>query len=155
MIVTKEICDFEEKSKICGTILRALPSWFNIESGIADYIKQVKTMPFYVAFDENKPIGFVAIKIHNPFTAEIYVMGILEEYHRKGIGKNLINICETFCVDRKIEFLIVKTLDESAESEGYKKTRLFYQSLGFKPLEVFPAFWDESNPCLLMVKSTI
>ena len=39
------------------------------------------------------------------------------------------------------------------ESKSYKKTRLFYQSVGFKPLEVFPMHWDKDNPCLFMAKS--
>ena len=34
----------------------------------------------------------------------------------------------------------------------YAKTRKFYLKSGFKPLEVFPLLWDESNPCLFMVK---
>ena len=79
-------------------------------------------------------------------------MGVLQEYHRRGVGKLLINVCEKYCIDNKIEFLTVKTLDASRESESYKKTRLFYQNIGFKPLEVFPLLWDENNPCLFMAK---
>ena len=79
-------------------------------------------------------------------------MGILPEYHHKGIGRALIASCEAYCADKGNEFLTVKTLDESREDEGYEKTRLFYLSMGFKPLEVFPLLWDESNPCLFMAK---
>jgi hypothetical protein len=50
-------------------------------------------------------------------------------------------------------FLTVKTLDESRESKSYEKTRKFYLSVGFLPLEVFPLLWDENNPCLFMAKS--
>jgi GNAT superfamily N-acetyltransferase len=137
---------------ICNDILRDLPSWFGIEDSIVDYVKQVKLMPFYAVFDNDHPIGFVAIKDHNAYTAEICVMGVLKEYHRHGIGKQLVNACVEYCLYNNIEFLTVKTLDESRESESYRKTRLFYQSLGFKPLEVFPLLWDEDNPCLFMVK---
>jgi hypothetical protein len=52
-----------------------------------------------------------------------------------------------------MEFLTVKTLDESRASKSYEKTRLFYLSVGFKPLEVFPLLWDKDNPCLFMAKS--
>lgn len=109
-------------------------------------------MPFYAAYDEKNPIGFIAIKVHNDFTAEVCVMGVLQEFHRQGIGRKLIEACEEFCRTKKLEFLTVKTLDASRESRSYEKTRLFYQSLGFKPLEVFPLLWDENNPCLFMVK---
>ena len=112
-------------------------------------------MPFYAAFDNGKPIGLVAMKIHNPHTAEINVMGVIKEQHRQGIGKKLILRCEEYCRNNGIEFLTVKTLDESRESKSYEKTRLFYRSVGFTPLEVFPLFWDKDNPCLFMAKKVI
>jgi len=52
-----------------------------------------------------------------------------------------------------MDYLTVKTLDESSQSKSYDKTRLFYLYMGFKPLEVLPFFWDKDNPCLFLVKS--
>ena len=152
MIYIKDVCNENEKSAICNDILRALPDWFGIEESIIDYVKQVKTMPFYVAYKHDKAVGFVALKLHNSYTAEVCVMGVLSEYHRHGIGRDLIRCCEKYCIDNKIEFLTVKTLDESRGDRGYEKTRLFYQNMGFKPLEVFPTLWDENNPCLFLAK---
>jgi len=37
--------------------------------------------------------------------------------------------------------------------EDYDKTNLFYLSLGFKELEVFPELWDEANPCQIYIMS--
>jgi len=152
MIIINVITKPDDKSSICNTILRALPDWFGIEASIVDYVKEVCSMPFYVAFDDDKAIGFVALKVHNPYTAEVCVMGVLQEYHRYGIGKRLVESCEKYCIDNKMEYLTVKTLDESRECDSYKKTRLFYQSMGFRPLEVFPLLWDEDNPCLFLAK---
>jgi len=152
MIDVREVFNAEEKSDVCNAILRALPDWFGVEESIVDYVRQVRDLPFYVAFDGNKAVGFVAVKPHTPFASEICVMGILDEYHRQGIGKKLIACCEHYCKENKMEFLTVKTLAESHKSKSYEKTRLFYLSAGFKPLEVFPLLWDEYNPCLLMVK---
>jgi len=148
----KELSSADEKSTICNNILRALPDWFEIESSIVDYVNQVQSMPFFAAFDDEKVIGFGALKIHNIYTVEIFVMGVLQEYHRQGIGKLFVEKCEIYCSDNKMEYLTVKTLDESRESDSYKKTRLFYLSTGFRPLEVFPLLWDEDNPCLFMAK---
>ena len=153
MIKIKEVYEPNEKSNICNAILRALPNWFGIESSIIDYTEQVQSMPFYVAFDDSSSIGFVALKVHNLYTAEIYVMGVLCAYHRQKIGQRLIEHCESYCTANEKEFLTVKTLDESRESNSYKKTRLFYHAMGFRPLEVFPLLWDKDNPCLFMVKS--
>jgi ribosomal protein S18 acetylase RimI-like enzyme len=151
-IVLKYVQGADDKSAICNAVLRALPSWFGIEESIVDYVEQVTKLPFIAAFDGDKPVGFVAFKQHTPYASEIFVMGVLKEYHRKGIGRGLVIACEKHCREKKQEFLTVKTLDESRESKSYKKTRLFYLSLGFKSVEVFPTLWDEDNPCLLMIK---
>lgn len=148
----REVLTEAEKSDICSKILNALPNWFGIPESILNYVAEVKDKPFYAVFDEGKAVGFVSIKVHNAFTAEIYVMGILEEYHRKGIGRQIIRICDQYCRQNSIEFLTVKTLDEKNPDKFYQKTRLFYESMGFKPLEVFPLLWDESNPCLFLAK---
>ena len=152
MITIKEVLKENEKQEICSIILRSLPNWFGIEESILEYVEGVKGLPFFTVFDSDKYIGFVSIKNHNTYTAEIYVMGVLEEYHRKGIGKIIINYLEDYLRNNKTEFLTVKTLDESRKDLYYEKTRLFYMYMGFKPLEVFPLLWDESNPCLFMVK---
>jgi ribosomal protein S18 acetylase RimI-like enzyme len=109
-------------------------------------------MPFFAVYDGENAIGFVAIKPHGDYSAEVCVMGVLKEYHGQGIGRSLIDICIDYCKKNRIEFLTVKTLDESRESESYRKTRLFYQAMGFKKLETFPLLWDEDNPCLFMAK---
>ena len=152
LIEIKPVIDGAEKSDICDKTLRVLPGWFGNIAAIVDYVERVKGMPFYAAFDDDKPVGFVAIKIHNPFTAEVSVMGLVKEYHRQGIGRKLIKCCEEYCKDNKMNFITVKTLDGSVPSKSYEKTRLFYLSMGFKPLEVFPLYWDKDNPCLFMVK---
>jgi len=46
----------------------------------------------------------------------------------------------------------VKTLGPSRPNEEYARTRAFYEVMGFRPLEEFPQFWDEKNPCLILVK---
>lgn len=150
--VIQKIKEDDQKSKICELILRDLPDWFGNEQALVDYTKDVQGKVFYCAYDEEKPVGFLSLKIHNQDTAEVYVMGILGTYHRQGIGKRLMEICQKDCIDQNMTFLTVKTLDESRPDQGYDQTRNFYKSMGFKPLEVFKTLWDESNPCLFMAK---
>ena len=148
----REILDPNEKSVVCDRILRALPDWFGIEEGVADYVQSVRTMLFFTAYIDDAPAGFIALKKHNPYTSEVYVMGILPQYHRQGIGRKLIAHCEAVCREEQQSFLTVKTLDSSREDVSYAKTRAFYEAIGFVPLEVFPTLWDESNPCLFLAK---
>ena len=141
----------EFKKLICSDILNGLPDWFGIPEAIEEYIEESSKMPFYASYDINTITGFIAIKKHNKYSAEIYVMGINKNYNRKGIGKSLVNKCIEWCKENSIEFLQVKTLDSSNPDKNYAKTRLFYESIGFRPLECFPTLWDKSNPCLLMI----
>jgi len=148
----REITTPHEKSQICQSVLSALPNWFGIPESTAEYVAGVQDKPFYLVYDGDDPVGFVSIKAHNAYTAEIYVMGLLENYHRKGLGRVLVQACEDYCRRRDMMFLTVKTLDQANPDPYYKRTRLFYEAMGFKPLETFPLLWDESNPCLFMAK---
>jgi ribosomal protein S18 acetylase RimI-like enzyme/catechol 2,3-dioxygenase-like lactoylglutathione lyase family enzyme len=143
----------EEKGEICNKILRALPEWFEIESAIVDYVKEVKAMETWTAFVEGEVVGFISVKKHNPFTAEVYVMGILEKYHRMNIGRQLLRAAEDYLIKENFKFLQVKTLSENRPNAFYDKTRQFYLNTGFLPVEEFKTLWGEHNPCLLMIKS--
>ena len=140
------------KSEITEKILRALPEWFGIESAILNYINDVKPLPFWKAVVENNSVGFLAIMEHFPKSAEIYVMGLLKEYHRQGVGKLMIESTEKYLKQNGFEYLQVKTLSDSHPDRNYAKTRKFYQSIGFQPLEEFKTLWGEANPALLMIK---
>ena len=110
---------------------------------------------FFISARENsEPIGFISVKANNEYTDEIYVMGIKKEYHGKGIGKKLIEtaILEIKENNNKLKYLLVKTLDESRECEEYAKTRLFYEKVGFIPIDVIKEIWGKENPCLLLIK---
>ena len=142
----------KEKSLICGQILNALPNWFGVPEAINTYMEQVKNLPVFVCKTKGKVLGFVAIERYRHDSAEIIVMGVLPEYHRQGIGKKLLVICENYCLEQEIQWLKVKTLADTHPSKSYEKTRAFYLSMGFKPLEILEDYWDKNNPCLVMVK---
>ncbi len=137
---------------VCNKILRSLPKWFGIEEAIVQYVRDVERMLTYVAADGDETIGFISIHIHNEWAAEVHVMGICEQYHGKGIGTRLLSEAETKLRELNIEYLTVKTLSPAKESAEYEKTRKFYFTRGFRPLEEFKTLWGANNPCLLMVK---
>ncbi|MBT4793414.1 MAG: GNAT family N-acetyltransferase [Halobacteriovoraceae bacterium] len=139
--------------EICDVILRSVPDWFGIEESTLDYINKSKELPMLAVTKNGKPIGFLSLKKHSPFTSEVYVMGVIPEYHRKGVGKKLLIEAEKVLAQNGVEFLQVKTVSADRECEFYRKTRLFYKSFGFKEVEVFPTLWDEHNPCQLLIKS--
>ena len=141
---------FLGKSAICEPILRSLPQWFGVEQSNIQYLKDIKVLPTFLAFVDDKTVGFLTLKQHNEYAAEIHVIGVHPEVHRKGIGRTLMLKAEKFLKQRGVEYLQVKTLGLSHPDKNYAKTRAFYLAMGFRPLEEFKDFWDD--PCLLMVK---
>ena len=95
--------------------------------------------------------GFLALKETSPHTAEIYVMGVLQKRHRKGIGRKLYLAFENYAREKGYSFLQVKTV-QSGHYEEYDRTNGFYQAMGFRELECLPTLWDGWNPCQIYVK---
>ncbi len=141
-----------EKSALCTPILRALPDWFGIEESIQNYSVEIDRLPTLLAHVEDQTIGFLTLKLHNPYAAEVYVMGIRQEMHRQGIGQALMSAAEEWLRAQNVEYLQVKTLSASHPDIHYARTRNFYLSVGFRPLEEFKLLWDEHNPCLILIK---
>ncbi len=110
-------------------------------------------MPTWVALDGEDVVGFLSVKQHFPHSAEVYVMGISSQWHRKGIGRALVEHAEQWLAAEGCRFFQVKTVSASSDDPSYAKTRQFYLALGFLELEEFPTLWDPHNPALLLVKT--
>ena len=142
-----------EKGVTCNRILRSLPAWFGIESAIQSYATDVESMPMLAAdLDSSARIGFISIRFHNKYNAEMYVLGVLPEFHGKGVGSALVKKVENFARSRGAKFVTVKTLAPARPHAEYDQTRKFYTNKGFFPFEEFKTLWGEVNPCLLMIK---
>ncbi len=149
-IIIVEETDADKKQSIARTILEALPDWFAIPESIEQYIKESAKQPFFAAYDSEKPIGFLCLKETGKETVELCVMGVLKDYHRKGIGRKLFERAKEMARQSGYSFMQVKTVQMGRYAE-YDATNRFYLSLGFKEFEVFPTLWDERNPCQVYV----
>jgi GNAT superfamily N-acetyltransferase len=137
-----------ERSGICREILAELPQWFGLPGSNERYEREVAELPTFAVADD----AFLSLKLHSPRAAEVYVMGVRPELHRRGLGTALLEAAEEYLREQGVEFLQVKTLAPSHPSERYERTRRFYEARGFVPLEEIDGVWDEKNPCLLLVK---
>ncbi len=146
----RKIDSDNEKTNIARAVLEALPDWFGIPEATEEYISGSKSQPFFCAYDEEKPIGFVYIKETGKHTVELAVMGVLREYHRSGVGTALFTAALEEAKQRGYSFIQVKTV-QMGRYEIYDNTNRFYLSLGFKEMEVFPTLWDECNPCQIYI----
>lgn len=137
----------------CEAIGRALPGWFGIEEGLAEMGLAAERGPGFVAIDmKERVIGFLTVERHFPESWEISWMAVDPGHHRRSIGRKLVEALVADAREHGVRLLQVKTLAARHPSPEYALTRMFYESLGFLRLEVFPDLWGAANPCLVLVQ---
>ena len=146
------ITDGEQKERIARGILEALTDWFEVSETREAYIRESRDQIFFEAEQEGQTIGFLCLKETSRCTVELAVMGVRKENHRQGAGKALVQAAKLYAATAGYDFMQVKTV-QMGHYEDYDRTNRFYLEVGFKELEVFPAYWDEANPCQLYVLS--
>lgn len=149
-MLVKQISDDDVKKNITRRILEALPDWFGIPEAREEYIDGSAGKDFFAAYHEQEPIGFLYLNETGKDTAELAVMGVVKEYHRRGIGRELFAEAKRSACEKGYSFMQVKTV-QMGKYEEYDRTNQFYIALGFREFEVFPTLWDECNPCQIYV----
>jgi ribosomal protein S18 acetylase RimI-like enzyme len=149
----------EQDPGTVARLLRALPSWFGIESSNAAYIESARELltyrawaPAAEALPAGEPAGLLLARRHFRQAAEIHFMAVDPALHRRGVGGALVRALEADLIADGCELLQVKTLGPSHPDAGYARTRQFYMSLGFIPVEELTGLWGPGNPCLIMIK---
>lgn len=146
----RAVTDPSEKKKIARKVLESLTEWFGITQAREEYIEGSAGCPFFAAYEDGIPAGFICLKATGKDTAEIYVMGVLEPFHRKGAGRLLFEAARDAARQDGYSFLQVKTV-QMGRYPCYDDTNRFYLAMGFKEFQVFPELWDENNPCQVYV----
>lgn len=154
----------EQAPETVERLLRSLPEWFGIESSIVEYVEHAHRLSTYLAWrgaepqdgggaeaGERAPVGVILAARHFPGAAEVSLMAVDPAMHRQGVGRSLVEAVEADLIADGVSLLQVKTLGPSRSDPHYDRTRQFYTSMGFRPLEEIHDLWPE-NPCLVMVK---
>ena len=140
-----------DRDVICREILNELPAWFGIPASIDEYAGAAIGMEMLGYADRGIVAGFVMLRNTSAVATDVYVLAIRPAYHRRGIGRALIDAAARWARTRNHRYLTVKTLGPSRPDAAYDATRAFYAAVGFEPLEELAELWD-GNPCLFMVK---
>ncbi|HET7018890.1 MAG TPA: GNAT family N-acetyltransferase [Streptosporangiaceae bacterium] len=153
----------EQAPEMVEALLKTVPEWFGIEESNTAYVESARHLPTYLARPRAPeelapgagpgadPVGVLLATRHFPGAAEIHLMAVARTEHRRGVGRALVTALERDLVADGVTLLQVKTSGPSYPDVGYAKTRLFYQAMGFEPLEELADFWP-TNPCLIMIK---
>ena len=150
MLVIKEVKDEEQKMAVVAEVLKDLPEWFGIPESTQAYIEGAKELQVWAAYQENDLTGFVSLAYSSEDCAEIDCLGVKKAHQCRGIGSQLLATLESEA-RKNVDYLQVKTVAEGSNKD-YDRTNVFYRSLGFKKLEIFPQLWGPQNPCQILIK---
>ena len=150
MFVIEEDMNEAQKMAVVAEILKDLPEWFGIPESTQAYIEGATTLQVWAAYQESDLTGFVSLSYSSEDCAEIDCLGVKKSYQGRKIGSQLLANLESEA-RKKVDYLQVKTVAEGSNKD-YDRTNVFYRSLGFKKLEIFPQLWGSQNPCQILIK---
>lgn len=153
MFTIEEVKDEDQKMAVVDEVLKDLPEWFGIPESTQAYIEGAKDLQVWAAFQESNLLGFVSLSYSSEDCAEIDCLGVKKAHQGRGIGRELITTIEREAV-KQVDYLQVKTVAEGSNKD-YDRTNVFYRSVGFKKLEIFPQLWDPQNPCQILIKKIV
>ena len=150
MFVIEEVKNENQKKAVVAEVLKALPEWFGIPESTQAYIEGATTLQVWAAYQESDLTGFVSLSYSSEDCAEIDCLGVKKGHQGRGIGSQLLANLESEA-GKQVDYLQVKTVAEGSNKD-YDRTNVFYRSLGFKKLEIFPQLWGPQNPCQILIK---
>ena len=146
----EQIKDSNNKKLIARKILESLRDWFEVDESREKYIAESADQIFLAAKEDDDYVGFLCLKETGKETVELAVRGVLKEYHRNGLGRELFEAAKSLAASESYSFMQVKTV-EMGKYEDYDITNRFYLACGFKEFEVIRELWGEDNPCQIYV----
>ena len=150
MFVIEEVKNENQKKAVVAEVLKDLPEWFGIPESTQAYIEGATTLQVWAAYQESDLTGFVSLSYSSEDCAEIDCLGVKKGHQGREIGSQLLANLESEA-GKQVDYLQVKTVAEGSNKD-YDRTNVFYRSLGFKKLEIFPQLWGPQNPCQILIK---
>jgi GrpB-like predicted nucleotidyltransferase (UPF0157 family)/N-acetylglutamate synthase-like GNAT family acetyltransferase len=133
----------KHKGQIVQEILSDLSEWFGIPAAIAAYVRRTEALPMFACLaPDGTAVGFLSLNVTSEFAIEVHLMGVKGDWRRMGLGRALIKAAKDHAVSKNARILTVKSMAAASA---------FYESVGFIPVEEFPVFSNNGNPCIFMI----
>jgi len=148
ILPTKHVSHLKEALEIA----KSLPEYFTKEA-INNMERDFNQNSLIIAEDEIIE-GFLCFGLRKN-RYEILWMGVKRKSQSKGIGEELLNFLIKYLKDKGVKDLYVKTLTPDDPYEPYKRTRRFYEKMGFQELYTEKAKkegWDDQVVMRLEIK---
>lgn len=136
------------------SILESLPAWFGDPASITGYVRDAgdEQLTSLMVDDGSIVRGVALLRRHFPESAELHLIAVAPQVHRTGAGTAVLAAAEELLLRDGCRTLTVHTVGPSFPSPGYEKTRHFYTTNGFVPLEEHVGL-DWAGPTVIMMKS--
>lgn len=143
----------DRNSREVRRLLEMLPDWFGDPEAIDNYVADAVNPSYWSIFAivENQVVGVILVARHFPESAEIRLIAADPAHHRKGIGRALVEKVSAELQSDNCHMVSVHTVGPSYVDQAYERTRAFYRSVGFVPLEEHDGL-DWGGPTLILVK---
>jgi GNAT superfamily N-acetyltransferase len=124
--------DSAANRRLLERLTARLPQWFGQAESNRHYAEQAEKLEAWIARLDGQSAGLVLLKRHSATSAEIYWLGVDPGQHRRGVGRALVAALERQLRVEKVRFMFVTTLHPAVDYEPYRRTRVFYESMGFE-----------------------
>jgi ribosomal protein S18 acetylase RimI-like enzyme len=118
--------------RLLEDLTRRLPEWFGQPKSNRHYAEQAETLDAWTARIDERARGLLLLKRHSTVSAEIYWLGVDPDHHRRGLGRALVGAIEDRLRQERLKYLFVMTLHPDDPYEPYRRTRAFYERVGFE-----------------------
>lgn len=112
-------------------IAESLPDWFDEDARRRAIPVDLQHQNGFVALTEGIIVGFITLFICEG-RLNIGWLGVRPDYHRDGIGSQLLVCAEEFGKQNGLGEIVTYTLGDGVDYEPYELTRNFYFKRGFK-----------------------
>ena len=150
--MTEQIRQADTKRAVARKVLEALKEWFEVDESREKYIAESADQIFLAAKEGSEYVGFLCLKQTGDATVELAVMGVIKEFHRRGLGRELFEEARRIAREAGYSFMQVKTV-KMGVYDDYDRTNRFYLACGFRELEVINEIWGDDNPCQIYIMS--
>ncbi len=104
MIFLERILEAETKQSIVREILEALPERFDVVEEREEYISCSAEQICLAATSDGQAVGFICLQETGKETVSLAVMGVLDEFRKEGVGKELFDFAKEIVREKGFKF---------------------------------------------------
>ncbi len=135
--------DPEDHKNFTEETSQSFDEWFSMEE-MQKYSKNYGKV-IEARDSNNMLVGAAFVGMENPITwpdgnkAEVFIIGVLKPYRRKGIAKDLLTKCDEVAINMGAKMILLNT------NTVMGNTQKFYEKIGYKQMGVLTNYYGNGD----------